>query len=164
MSLGIAMGHDLVLDFWGWMGRDGIEDSGIWGVGWIILATLVIGPITLPPVSVIIVIGFDLVDPFYLRSMCGITCPVYYSFPCHEQNLPLWQHRIPRRTTSVQQLHVFHLPISAIRALKSHLLVRLELQRTLPFWELVRKLIRVGRRKAQSLSQLSPMFGLARCV
>ena len=47
-----------------------------------------------------------------------------------------------------RRLHVFHPPVSAIRALKSHLLVRL--QRTLPFWELVRKLIRAERRKLEA--------------
>ena len=66
------------------------------------------------------------------------------------QDRPLWQHRYPKRTTLDDASNIFHPPVSAIRALKSHLLVWL--QRALPLWELVRKLIRAGRRTARSLS------------
>ena len=74
--------------------------------------------------SIILSIPVTVLDPLtpsssasYLVSPAHLLIP----FPSMSQDLSLWPHRNPKRTTLVDASNIFHPPVSAIRALKSHI-------------------------------------------
>ena len=73
--------------------------------------------------------------------------PIHLILPPHDPEFFPGTTSSQTHTTFVNSLHAFHPPFNVIRALKSDLHTRL--QRTLPLWDLVRKLIRAGRRSSK---------------